>query len=151
MRLAEKAARRMREGGMQAFGFYLYIRMIDGSFLGKSKKLKHPINTGLELYDQALLLWKSWEFTAEVMYIAVGFTELIIKSEQLCLFDCSLPIHRPAERAGLNELINQRATTKDNLTVILDNINNKYGEFTIRSGLLTKTEDYAPDAIAFGK
>jgi hypothetical protein len=74
-------------------------------------------------------IWRSWKFETEVMHIAVGFTALEPKVNQLGLFP---------DRVSL-------------LTPILDKINNKYGEFTIRSSLLTKTADFAPDTIAFGK
>lgn len=181
LRLAEKAARRMRKEGFMAKSFYLSVRMVDGSFFARSKKLKHSINTGLELYQQVMILWRDWEFKSEVMHIAVGFRELVARSCQLSLFDvaedfsppfygslktsatevldyCSVPIHRPQGKltrlpslAKYGGQVNQRATTKFDLTGILDAINNKYGEFTIRSGLLTRTADYAPDAIAFGK
>ncbi len=129
MRLAEKAARRMRKEGMIAQGFYLSILMADGSRCHQSKKLKFSIETGLDLYQEALKIWKSWKFTKEVMHIAVGFTYLEPKVSQLQLFsDKNSP-----------------------LISTIDKINDKYGEFMIRSGLLTHSSDFAPDAIAFGK
>ncbi|MBI4363543.1 MAG: hypothetical protein HY545_01710, partial [Candidatus Doudnabacteria bacterium] len=130
LRLAEKAARRMRAEGLMAYDFYLSIRMVDGSLIAKSKKLKFAINTGLELYEQALILWKDWRFHADIMHIAVGFRDLVEYSRQLEL------------NYGLTDC---------GLQDCLDVINNKYGEFTVRSGLLTNTQDYAPDAIAFGR
>jgi DNA polymerase IV len=129
MRLAEKAARRMRQEGFKAHGIYLSIAMVDGSGFHRSKKISSNIETGMELYEQALCLWKDWKFHSEVMHIATGFFGLSERSEQLPLFGQSLK----------------------NLNDHLDQINDKYGEFTIRSGLLVHTQDYAPDAIAFGR
>lgn len=129
LRLAEKAARRMRREGFVASGMYLSITMVDGSYFHKSKKLQFQIETGLELFFEALRLWKPWNFSQEVLHIAVGFSYLAMKTNQLTL------------------LPNKTRT----LTASLDRINDKYGEFTIRSGLLTTTADFAPDAIAFGK
>lgn len=129
LRLAEKAARRMRREGFIAQGMYLSIRFVDGNFLHRSKKLQYQIETGVQLYDQAMHFWQSWKFPCEVLHIAVGFTDLSAKHTQLGLFPDKL----------------------SDLTPTLDRINDKYGEFTIRLGLLAQTADYAPDAIAFGK
>jgi DNA polymerase-4 len=129
LRLAEKAARRMRREGFVAFGMYLSITLADGNYFRRSKKLNFSIETGLQLYQEALKLWKLWNFQENVMHIAVGFTYLSWKTTQLVLFEDKFT----------------------NLNPVLDAINNKYGEFTIRSGLLTQTSDFAPDAIAFGR
>jgi DNA polymerase-4 len=129
LRLAEKAARRLRRGGFVASGMYLSATMADSSYLHQSKKLRFQIETGLQLYDEAMRMWEFWNFKENVMHIAVGFTHLSAKTYQLPLF--------PDKMAAL--------------TPALDSINDKYGEFTIRSGMLTHTSSFAPDAIAFGK
>ncbi|MDP4000811.1 MAG: DNA polymerase IV [bacterium] len=213
LRLAEKAARRMRKEGLQACGIYISIRMVDGSHFTKSKKLKYAINTGLEFYEEALSVLDRYAFNGvatrtrlprqgefggqadkrlapsdpatlnlparqsldgggiqglkegdpdfcqdcekdaqrrrktirvaptnnnqrfptDVMHIAVGFNNLVKYSGQLELsFDV-------------------KTFKRSNLQTALDLINNKYGEFTIQSGLLSYTHKFAPDAIAFGK
>ena len=129
LRLAEKAARRMRRKGFRAYGWYLSVTLVDSSYFRRSKIIKLPIETGFECYKELLPIFNSWKFNLAVMQIAVGFTHLSPKVHQLSLF----------------------ADKFSNLTPILDQINDKYGEFTIRSGLLTDTVDFAPDAIAFGK
>jgi DNA polymerase-4 len=129
MRLAEKAARRMRAENFRSRGIYLYVRMVDGTGFHRSKKLEYDIETGQELYDEALIMWGNWHFHAEVMHIAVGFTYLTVRNHQTALFGRNIK--------ALNDSF--------------DKINDKYGEFTVRSGLLAHTKDYAPDAIAFGK
>ncbi len=129
MRLAEKAARRMRAENFKAQGIYLYMAMADGSGLRQSKKLTETIETGHELHAYAMKMWENWVFHSEVSHIATGFFSLTTRTEQIPLFG-------KAPKA-LNDS--------------LDAINNKYGEFTIRPGLLVHTQDYAPDAIAFGR
>ncbi len=129
MRLAEKAARRMRREDFKAQGIYLTIRMADGTGYHQSKKLHRDIETGSGLYEEALMIWKNWRFHSEVAFVACGFFELSQRTDQLSLF----------------------GKTEKNLNDSLDLINDKYGEFTIRPGLLVHTQDYAPDAIAFGK
>ncbi len=129
LRLAEKAARRMRREGFIASGIYLSVSMTDGNYLHNSRKLSFCINTGYELYEQAVRIWRNWRLTSEVMHIAVGFNYLSKAVEQLTLFPDKIV----------------------NLTPVLDKVNDRYGEFTIRSGLLTHTSDFAPDAIAFLK
>jgi DNA polymerase IV len=129
MRLSEKAARRMRRQGFEACGMYLVVNLANGGSFHRSKKLPFPIETGIELYEESLKIWQSWKFDDNVSHMAVGFTHLKLKVDQLSLF--------PDKRASL--------------LPTLDRINDKYGEFTIRSALLTNTAAFAPDAIAFGK
>ncbi len=129
MRLAEKAARRMRAEGFQARGVYLTMATVDGDNFHISKKLKQSIRTGQELYHLALDLWRNWEFRQEVMHVAVGFGYVQRDSRQLSLFGDRTP----------------------SLIKTLDFINDRYGEFTIRPALLTHSQDFAPDAIAFGR
>lgn len=129
MRLAEKAARRMRREGFKSSGLYLSVTTDSGHNFHISKKLHRSINSGQDLYFEALNLWRNWNFLTPVMHIAVGFTYLVSDCLQLSLFRDRNP----------------------ELLAAIDKINDRYGEFTIRSGLLTETSDYAPDAIAFGK
>ncbi len=129
LRLAEKAARRMRAAGYSANGLYVGIRLAKHDGIHKVKRLLDPINKGSEYAEYIYKMWENWEFPSEVANIAVGFTDLVVRRNQMVLFDD-----------------HQRA-----LTDTLDQINNKYGEFTIRSGLLTNSKDWAPDAIAFNK
>jgi DNA polymerase-4 len=129
MRLAEKAARRMRADQYKASGVYLSVTDVSGEYFHVSRKLKTTINTGQDLYTQVLNLWSTWEFKHDVMHIAVGFTNLLVDCLQLDLF----------------------GNSNSDLIHALDRINDRYGEFTIRPALLTDTSDFAPDAIAFGK
>lgn len=129
MRLGEKAARRMRAEGYKAQGMYLSVTDATGNNFHVSKKLKKTINTGQELYHEALNLWRHWELRSEIMHIAVGFTNLLVDCLQLDLFGDPM----------------------FSLVRTIDKINDRYGEFTIRPALLTETSDFAPDAIAFGK
>jgi DNA polymerase IV len=129
MRLAEKAARRMRHGGFKARGVYLSARMADGTGYHQSKRLDYEVETGADLHEVAMQMWDGWRFHSDVAHIATGFFGLSARSQQLLLF----------------------GQGKRRLNDSLDEINDKYGEFTIRSGLLVHTRDYAPDAIAFGK
>lgn len=129
LRLAEKAARRMRRKGFIAYGMYLSITLADGAYYHRSRKLNFSISSGIQLYEESMKIWRGWDFHSEVMHIAVGFISLKRKFDQLELFP--------------------EKFTK--LLPVIDRINDKYGEFTIRSGLLTNTQKFAPDAIAFGK
>ncbi len=129
LRLAEKAARRMRREGFVSSCIYISVRLADGGGFQQSRRLKFKINTGMELYTEVMDLWQSWKFASPVMHIAVGFTSLSPKMNQISFWP----------------------EAEDNLTPVLDKINDKYGEMMIRPGSLTKASDYAPDSIAFGK
>jgi DNA polymerase IV len=129
LRLAEKAARRMRKENFQAFGFYLSVRTKDGELFHRSKSLSEPIKSGMELFEQAKLVWKPWRFLSDVVWIGAGFIRLKRQCEQLSFF--------PDKERKLREAI--------------DLINDKYGEFKVCSGLLIDTQGFVPDAVAFGK
>ena len=128
LRLAEKAARRMRADGFKAYGVYFTVSTAEGQRFHQSKKLGQEISTGMELFQIAQKIWESWDFASDVAYVAVGFFNLALRHEQLSLF----------------------GDNSKKLLDSLDEINDKYGEFTVRPGMLVNTQDYAPDAIAFG-
>ena len=128
LRLAEKAARRMRADGFKAYGVYVSIATAGGERFHQSKKLSQEVDTGVGLYQIARKIWEPWDFTTDVSQIAVGFFNLSPRHEQLSLF----------------------GDNSKKLLDSLDVINDKYGEFTIRPGTLIHTQSYAPDAIAFG-
>jgi DNA polymerase IV len=130
LRLAEKAARRMRAKNLRAKGFSFYVDFADNTNFYRTKKIKYFIETGLSLYEEILREWGSGKLSSEVRKIAVSFCNLSLRSQQLGLFD---------------------EDKYFKLTKEIDLINDKYGEFSIRSGLIANTSDYAPDAIAFGK
>lgn len=130
MRLAEKAARRMRREGFQARGMYLSVALAEGKRYSQSRKVGYSMDSGMQLYEEALKMWANWDFSSDAVQVAVGFFGLTPRQEQLSLFGES-------RQTNLNDSI--------------DLINNKYGEFTVRPGLLVHTQDFAPDAIAFGK
>jgi DNA polymerase-4 len=128
-RLAEKAARRMRQEGFAASSIYFHLRLANRESIGASKRLKFQVATGQELYEEALKMWETWKISSPVMHMAVGFSGLAPKVHQLSFW----------------------SQDEDHLTPALDQINDKYGEFTVRPGLIMKSSDYAPDSIAFGQ
>jgi DNA polymerase-4 len=129
LRLAEKAARRMRREGFVSSCIYLSLRLADGGGFHRSQRLPFTVSTGMELYKQAMEIWQPWKLHSPVMHIAVGFSGLRPKMNQISFWP----------------------EAEDHLTPALDKINDKYGEMTIRSALLAGALDYAPDSIAFGK
>lgn len=129
LRLAEKAARRMRHEGYVASSIYCSVRFSDYTYFHRSIRLGFEVETGMELYGQVLSLWEREEFRSEAVHIAVGFTGLRQKRNQMSLW--------PEE--------------DKRLTAALDAVNDRYGEFTVMPGLLAHTAFFAPDSIAFGK
>jgi DNA polymerase-4 len=129
MRLAEKAARRMRHEGFKASNIYVSLRFSDRTYFHRSLRLKYQINTGRALYEEVLKMWQTISFRSPVVHVAVGFSRLCPDVSQLSFWP----------------------DDEDNLTPALDKLNDKYGEFMVSSGLLAKTSAFAPDSIAFGK
>jgi DNA polymerase-4 len=131
VRLAEKAARRMRADGMQAYGVYLNAFTELREPYHKSLTLPHPLLTGVDLFHAVRGVWDTWRFASNVTYLACGFFRVRQRHTQMSLF---------GPKVG-----------EDNgLVQTLDDINDKYGEFTIRSGMIVHRESDSPDAIAFG-
>jgi DNA polymerase-4 len=130
MYLAEKAARRMRKEGFCARGIYLVIDCGGGKFgFAKSKRLGFLVESGQQFYEQANLLLAGWRPDAEVKRIAAGFMMLKQRASQLDMFG-----------DGQRRLLEA-----------MDFVNDRYGEFFVRSGFLARCSDFAPDSIAFGK
>ncbi len=116
LQLSEMVGRRMRKGGYSGRTVTLTIRYSDFSTLTKSKTIGTPINDGLNIYLVACDILNATRHCHPIRLLGVCLSNLHKDYTQIPLF--------PAER------------TKQKVVRVMDEINNRYGEFSITSGTL---------------
>ena len=116
LQLSEMVGRRMRKGGYSGRTVALTIRYSDFSTLTKRKTIGTSINDGLNIYLVACDILNAIRPCHPVRLIGVSVSNLHKDYTQIPLF--------PAERA------------KQKVVSVMDEINNRYGEFSITSGTL---------------
>lgn len=128
-KLVAKAGRRLRSHDFFASATHLYLRYSDHSSWHTGHKLNSPLFNDSDLLASALAL--NPPITKKVKKLAVTFFGLNQDNHQLsCLRDLS----------------------KDrDLTLALDSLNNRYGEYVVKYGSFLGSKGHVRDAIAFGK
>jgi len=129
-KLVAKAARRLRKYDCSATAVHLYLRFGDGTSWHASHQLHHSIFTDHELLDAALSL-QSYDSSKKVKKIAVTFFGLEKDNGQL---------------SCLRDLVKEKS-----LATKQDEINDKWGEYTLSYGSFLGSTGHVRDAIAFGK
>lgn len=125
-----KAARRLRKFDCSATAVHLYLRFGDGTSWHAGHQLHHSIFTDHELLDAALSL-QSYDPCKKVKKIAVTFFGLEKDNGQL---------------SCLRDLVKEKS-----LATKQDEINDKWGEYTLSYGSFLGSTGHVHDAIAFGK
>lgn len=122
LKLAEKVGRRMRKAQVLGQTVSVYIRFFDFSGFGKQKTIERFVSDGLEIYQTAQSILNHENFTKPIRAIGVSVTNL-----------------------KLSHCISQSILTEDikseNVLKSMDQINNRYGEFTIFRAALTQIKD----------
>ncbi len=130
-KLIEKGTRRMRLDGYAAKGVHLYLRYHDKTSWHHGEKFSESYFLPRDVYCALLSLYRTLAPRKKVKKIAFSCFALEQNSLQLSL-DGSLE-------------------KKKNLTLALDTINSKWGEYTTVSARTLGSDDYVRDAIAFGR
>lgn len=130
-KLCEKTGRRLRSSGREAGSFAIHLGYSCGGGIGCSFRAKEPLFTTPEIFASANSFLEKTKLSLPVGKLAVSVHALRPLSQQLLLFE---------DRAGLK-----------NLSLALDKLNDKYGEYTVISGQMLNTEKAAPDRIGFRK
>ena len=121
--LAEKTAARLRRAGMSGKTVHFYVRYGDFTSFGRQKSLKHCIRQGSDIFCAALeILGGALPLEKPVRLLGVSISNLESDGGQKYLFE-------DIER-------NQR------LTCIVDEINKKYGDFTIKPSSVLIAENF---------
>ncbi|MCX6739748.1 MAG: DNA polymerase IV [Candidatus Parcubacteria bacterium] len=130
MKLCEKTGRRLRESQLEARGIVAGYSLKYGGGFWQSHKTADPLFTTQDIFKAAYgLIQPNWP-AGKVYMLAVSVTRLQRFSGQLNLF------YSPKQK---------------NLTLAMDKINDKFGEYTICSGTMWDTKDNAPDRVGFRK
>jgi DNA polymerase-4 len=112
--LSERVSRRMRREGCQGQRVAVTVRYSDFYTFSKQKTLSGPVSDGKEIFDQARQIFDSLSHPRPIRLLGVGVSLLKKEWCQLDLFD------RPARKAGLMK--------------VMDQINERYGDWTLTWG-----------------
>lgn len=132
MKLTEKMGRRLRKAQRTARGIHVASGHIDGSWWHRGKTFNDEMFTTDELFKKVTLVFNSRP------------ERKIVTKLDVCCFDLS-------EATSIQEsLFESSRERKRKVSEALDNINNKWGEWTIYSALMHGREKEVVDRIAFG-
>jgi DNA polymerase-4 len=130
-RLTEKMCSRLRAAGYRANGIHLMIVYKNGSWWHKGRQLSHPRFDSRDFYRAAFRLLMEANPASPVLNLAVSCFGLIRDSStQLNFFD-DVP-------------------KRENLVEAVDNINQRWGDFTLGSARSLGGSKIVMDRIAFG-
>lgn len=133
-KLSEKTGRRLRNKELVAYALHLSVVYADWRHWSESRQTSRPLFATQDIYREALQLLEKAP-PGEIRLLSVGVHRFSpANPEQLSFFD------------GEGNLQRQRHIAK-----AMDSVNDRFGEFVMRSAAMLGTENSAKDAIAFGK
>ncbi len=118
LQLSEKVGRRLRRGSYSGRTVCLTLRYADFHTFSRQRKLRHSVNHGLDIYAAARELLGELRLDQPVRLIGVSVSGLERNVSQLLLFD--------TERR------------KRSISDAMDDINDRYGDFTVTWGTLAE-------------
>jgi DNA polymerase-4 len=130
-KLCEKTGRRLRAREMEAKSITLFMHYVSGGAFTKTVKSAENFFTTEEILRPLLDALQEASLSGPVRMMAVTTHHLIPLSDQLTLFS------------------NRRKIKS--LSQALDSLNDRYGEYTVTSGLLFNTEKIARDRVGYRK
>ena len=132
MKLCEKTGRRLRKGDYVAGGIHLFLMFENRQYWSKGKKLKHDVYSTQDIFLAAQRLLNEVVIPARATNISVSVFNLhTANPEQLGLFDDSRLDTRSLAKAA-------------------DNVNDRYGEFTVVPAIMANMQDIILKRVAFG-
>ncbi len=132
MKLTEKMGRRLRKAQKTARGVHVACGYIDGSWWHRGKTFDDEMFTTDELFKKVILVFNSQP------------QRKVVTKLDICCFDLQ---DAKSVQESLSETERER---KREVSKASDNINNKWGEWTIYSALMHGREKEVIDRIAFG-
>lgn len=131
MKLCEKTGRRLRKLDLEADHAFAYWRYIDEGGDGRQIKSFKPLSDSLLIYQKVMHIFNHFFNGHKVLMLGVGVSSLHPKNYQLSFLE---------DRKFDGRV--QKA---------VDEVNDKYGEFTVMRGAMWDTGKNAPDRIGFRK
>ncbi|MGH7204282.1 MAG: DNA polymerase Y family protein [Candidatus Levyibacteriota bacterium] len=132
MKLTEKMARRLRKALKTAKGIHVACAYIDGSYWHKGKTFEEEMFTTDELFKKVILVFNSQPQR-----------KVVTKLEINCF-------HLQEATSMQESLFETEREKKRNMSVALDKINDKWGEWSIYHASMMGREKEVIDRIAFG-
>ena len=148
MKLCEKTGRRLRELEFDAKAVTVYWSYVAGGHAGRSKRLYAPIYESWDIFRLAWQPLQNLDLPDKVRMLAVSVSNFVPRSQQLNLFE---DIKEDLPSPSLRRTFSRGEKEKYSLSRALDEVNNKYGEFTLIRGSMWGTSKNAPDRIGFRK
>lgn len=133
MKLCEKTGRRLREAGLTGRGIHLGLLYTDHTYWHKSMTFDSQLYSTADLFAKAMFIFQQQPQLKTAAHISLSCFNLSTH--------CNLQLN----------LLNQDEERKRSLVQAVDNINDKYGEFTLTPALMMNMQDTILDRIAFGK
>jgi len=130
-KLCEKTGRRLRSLGLEAQRISLNLAFVEVGGISKSLKIQDKMFTSEDIFKQAEKMLNEQNLIFPIRIVAVSVSALSPSSNQMSFFE--------------NKIIQK------DLSLALDKINNKYGEFAIVRGQMFGARDMAQDRIGFRK
>ncbi len=118
LQLSEKVGRRLRRGSYQGHTVSLTLRYSDFHTFSRQKRLRHTVSHGLDVYAAARGILQDMRLDQPVRLVGVSVSGLTKHMAQMPLFD------------------DERKRTF--VAEAMDDINDRYGEFTVTWGTLTE-------------
>jgi len=132
MKLCEKTGRRLRRKGFVAHGIEVWCGYADFTGWHRARKAIDEMYTTAELYRRALIVYNQRPEDKKVARIGVVSYDFKPHNKlQLGIFDDDISKERKVADS-------------------MDQINDKYGEFTVVPGIMMDMDDVILDRIAFG-
>lgn len=128
-KLCEKTGRRLRQQSFVARSINFAISYAQMGKVQKSRRFSYSFFTTQDIYQAAVSFLNNIDLVDDVIYIAVSVSLLSPYVPQLSFW------HNNSKHYELNK--------------VLDDINNRYGEYTIYQGLLCGVKDQVQDRIGF--
>ena len=130
-KLCEKIGRRLRGLELESEGInivitYFYVRPLSRSFKTKERMFRTE-----DIFSNVENIFVEQDVRLAVKNIAISITRLSATSNQMNIFEDNLK--------------------KKNLSLALDEINDKYGEYTVVPGQMFDTDEIAQDRVGFRK
>jgi DNA polymerase-4 len=120
LQLSEKVGRRLRRGGYRGRTVTLTLRYADFRTFSRRRRLHHAVRHGLDIHTAAASLLREVALEQAVRLVGVTVSDLDHAGDQVSLFE--------------------HDRKKDSLSGAMDEINDRFGDFTVTWGTLAARE-----------
>jgi len=128
--LSERVGRRLRKARLSGRVINITIRHSDFKTFTRQKVFSFYTNDGYQIYEMALKIFNKLSLKQPVRLIGVSVSQLTKHAQQALPLACS--------------------RKQKNILTAMDEVNNRYGEFTIQRAALLATKKLSKDIAGYG-